>query len=172
MRTEKLDVIPSEYRELLREYCSALQKHFGERLASVCIFGSVASGKATPESDIDALVVVDGLSLDVGSRIKETSDLHAQLRRTEGYKHLRKLRRSALISEILLTPSEIERHPPILLDLIDEGVILYDRGDILERALDSLRRRLEELGARKVKTKKGHYWVLKPDIKPGEVAEI
>ncbi|WXG39710.1 MAG: hypothetical protein WED07_02570 [Candidatus Freyarchaeum deiterrae] len=84
----------------------------------------------------------------------------------------KKLGRNCLISDIFLTPQEVEKHPPILLDMIDDGVLLYDRDSFLENALKKLSERLRELGARRVKTEKGHYWILKPDAKPSEVVKI
>lgn len=161
-----------EYRGLLEEYVSYFFNHFRDRLRSVCLFGSVARGETTPESDIDVLVVAKGLPQDLGSRFRETNWIHMKLKETESYRLLRALGRNCLISDILLTPEEVEKHPPILLDMVDDGIILYDRDDFLKNVLRSLSERLKELGARKVKTEKGYYWILKPDAKPSEVIEI
>ncbi len=161
-----------EYRGLLEEYVSYLLNHFGDRLRSVCLFGSVARGEATPESDIDVLVVAEGFPQDLGSRFKETNWIHMKLRETESYRSLRALGRNCLISDLLLTPEEGEKHPPILLDMVDDGIILYDRDNFLKNVLERLSERLKELGAKKIKTEKGHYWILKPDAKPTEVVEI
>ena len=41
--------------------CRALlAQHYGPRLKKVILFGSAARGEATPESDIDLLVVLEG----------------------------------------------------------------------------------------------------------------
>nr|MDO8082797.1 nucleotidyltransferase domain-containing protein [Candidatus Freyarchaeota archaeon] len=167
-----VDRVPAEYRGLLEDYVSHILLHFGDRLRSVCLFGSVARGEATPESDIDVLVIAEGLPWDVGLRVKETTWIYTKLKETESYRSLRALGRNCLISDILLTPEEAEKHPPILLDMIDDGIILYDKDDFLKNIFNKLSERLKELGARKVKTEKGHYWILKPDIKPSEVVEI
>lgn len=42
----------------------------------------------------------------------------------------------------------------------------------LRGVLEDLKRRLEELGAKRVWVGDKWYWVLKPDIKFGEVVEI
>ena len=76
------------------------------------------------------------------------------------------------MSEIFLSRDEVKSHPPILLDLTDDGLIVYDKDDFLKSVLDEIGRRLRELGAQKVKAKKGYYWILKPDAKPSEVVEI
>jgi len=164
--------LQEEYRGLADEYARLTKEFFGERLVSVCFFGSVVRGDATPESDIDVLVVADRLPPDFGFRVREASPIHERLRKSEAYRTLRAQGRSAFISPLFLSPGEVKAHPPILLDLTDEGVIVYDRDGFLEGILEDIRRRLKELGSKKVKAKKGHYWILKPDAKPGEVIEI
>jgi predicted nucleotidyltransferase len=149
-----------------------VKEHFGARLRSICVFGSVAKGIATHESDVDVLVVADDMPSCAGLRTEETISIHESLREKKSYRALRALGHCAFVSNIFLTPSEIEKHPPILLDLVDEGAILYDEDGFLARELEKVKRRLGELGAKKVITKKGHFWILKPDAKPGEVVEI
>lgn len=164
--------IPREYQELIDEYCLAIKKHFDKALVSICAFGSVARGEASPQSDIDVLVVAEGLPECIIARAEETAHIHRLIKQTPAYHSLRALGRSGLVSSIFLTKSEVKSHPPILLDMLDDGIILYDRDSFLWDILNEIKDKLKELGAKKVVTKKGHYWVLKPDIKPGEVVRI
>jgi predicted nucleotidyltransferase len=46
----------------LERFCGALRARFGERLRETTLFGSYARGAAYEESDVDVLVVVDGLT--------------------------------------------------------------------------------------------------------------
>jgi len=155
---------------LIHSYVAGLISKLGDRLISVCVFGSVARGEAR-EGSVDVLVVAEWSREDMGSRLRETEEARRLVRR--GEIHPGPTRRVAgTISEIDLTPQEVSRHPPILLDLVDEGVIVFDRNHFLENVLRELRERLRLLGAKRVEAKKGHYWVLKPDLKPGEVVEI
>lgn len=98
------DRIPPEYRDLLKEYCLAMKRHFGGNLVSISVFGSLARGKATPSSDIDVIVVAENLQQDVGVRTQSTNYMHEFLKRTDASAALRKLGRSTLISDIFLTP--------------------------------------------------------------------
>lgn len=55
--------------------CRALlAQHYGPRLKKVILYGSVARGEATPESDIDLLVVLDD-PVDVVAEVRVLTDL-------------------------------------------------------------------------------------------------
>jgi hypothetical protein len=161
-----------EYVGLIEKYCSLIKNHFRDRLISICLFGSVARGEANQGSDIDILIVADDLPIDIGMRIKETNYVHENLKKSEAYISLRKSGVSGLVSDIFFTPEEIEGHPPILLDMVEDGIIWYDKGDFLRKVLLSVKENLKKLEAKKVTTEKGYYWILKPDIKPGEIVRI
>ncbi len=73
---------------------------------------------------------------------------------------------------VFMTEHELWERPLILLDVLDHGHIIYDTG-ILQHRLTALKKRLSELGSKKVVLKNGRwYWDLKPDWKPGEVFEL
>lgn len=63
--------MPPHLRPVLRELDAALRSVFGPRLRDVRLFGSYARGEATEDSDVDVLVLVDGL---VQSEIAVVSD--------------------------------------------------------------------------------------------------
>ncbi|GAB4108464.1 MAG: hypothetical protein Kow001_05830 [Acidobacteriota bacterium] len=58
------------------------------------------------------------------------------------------------------------------MDMLDDAKLLVDRGGFFRRRLARLRRRLEELGARKIRMGDRWYWDLKPDYQPGEIFEL
>lgn len=149
-----------------------MKRHFAENLVSICIFGSLARGKAAPSSDIDVMVVAENLPQDVGERTRSTNYIHEMLKKTDASAALRNLGRSTLISDIFLTPQEVEKHPPILIDMVEDAMIIYDRMDFLRDVLKRLGEKLKKMGARKVVTEKGYFWILKPNAKPSEVIEI
>jgi len=156
---------------LLDKYVEKLKAFFADKLKAVAIFGSLARGKAIfPGSDIDVLIVIKGMeNLSFGERIKLTMRVEKELEKTSNFKEVFVWPPS--IQEIILTPEELKAHPPILLDLTTDAVILYDAG-ILSDELEKLRGRLKDLGAKKIRTGDSWFWILKPDLKLGEEVEL
>lgn len=165
-------MLQTEYQELADEYTRAIREFFADRLISIAFFGSVARGTAGPESDIDVLVIAEGLPMDVGLRFRETMPVHEKVRKSSAYRVLRLKGKVAFVSDLFLTPEETMTHPPILLDVSDDAFLAYDKNGFLDGVLEDIRKRLKELNARKVKASKGYYWILKPDAKSSEVVEI
>ncbi|HKY39124.1 MAG TPA: nucleotidyltransferase domain-containing protein [Polyangiaceae bacterium] len=59
--------LPVSLRPALAEYANRLRRLFGDRLSDVRLFGSFARGEANEDSDVDVLVLVDGLTdLEIG----------------------------------------------------------------------------------------------------------
>jgi len=67
-----------EINELLGRLRRGLEQLYGERLAGVYLFGSFARGEATPESDVDILIVLDEVT-DYGGEIERTGHLISDL---------------------------------------------------------------------------------------------
>lgn len=68
----------TEIQELLVKLRRGLELLYGEHLAGFYLIGSHARGEATPESDIDVLIVLDEIT-DYGQEIEHTGHLVAEL---------------------------------------------------------------------------------------------
>ncbi|MFQ6095245.1 MAG: nucleotidyltransferase domain-containing protein [Candidatus Bathyarchaeia archaeon] len=167
-------LIKDEKRKaLIEETLHLLLEYFGEDLYSVVVFGSVARGESTPESDIDLIVVCKSFPESLSERMEQLSRILIQLDGTEASKRLRKKGINTWIQFHPLNLEEARMHRPIYLDTIEDGIIIFDRDGFIKRVLSSLGKRLGELGARRIFLKDGSwYWDLKPDMKKGEVVEI
>lgn len=158
------------YRAFLDELVERLKAAFGEHgLLACCLFGSVARGEARPDSDMDLLIVHrDGYEDPLGTFLMT-------LREVQGAEAWRQLVASGYRPDpypVLLSERDLWERPLILLDPMDHGIIVWDTG-ILAKRLAALRRRLDELGAKKVALPDGGwYWDLKPDWRPGEVITL
>jgi len=136
-------------RELAETFIIEARKTLQKRLVSACLFGSTARGNAEQSSDIDILLIAEDLPEGLISRNRTMKNVQEKVRRSPPARALRKMGQSTLVSPIIFIPEEASKHPPIMLDIIDDGIILHDRDKFLERILNDLRNRLKELGAEK-----------------------
>lgn len=78
-----------------------------------------------------------------------------------------------MLSTIIFTGEEARENRNIFLDMIDASVILYDKNDFFKNRLKEMKKRLLQLGSKKIVLEdKTWYWNLKPDSTPGEVIEL
>lgn len=158
------------YDELVDAARDACQRHYGPRLVSVAVFGSVGRGTPGPDSDVDLLVVAEQLPR---GRLARSDDFVGVERAVEP--RLTSAHSYGLhptLSPIFKTPEEVAAGSPLFLDMLDDARILYDRNGFLQRAFDEFAARLSRLGAKRIWRENSWYWDLKPDYKPGDVFEI
>jgi len=150
-------------KDLLLVEC---QQFYGERLVSVVIFGSIARGTYSPESDLDVLIVAEALPPGRMKRIEEF--LNVEKRLEPFLASLKKDNLYTEISPVFKTPQEAMKGSLLFLDMVEDAVVLFDRDRFFGLLLERLRQRLKALGARRVWRGDVWHWVLKPDYKPGE----
>ena len=138
---------------------SLCRETYGDRLVSLAVFGSRGRGTARPDSDVDILLIVKELSQWRMKRVEEFSPIETALA-------------DVILSPILKTPDEIKNGSPLLLDMVEDAVILYDREDLLKNTLDVLRGNLTRLGAKRIWRGDNWFWDLKPDYQRGEIFEV
>lgn len=158
------------YGKLLDRLAAELQRQYGPRLVAVAVFGSVGRGTPRDDSDVDLLVVARDLPAGRFPRVAEFEPVEERLDAV-----LRSVRSDStpvMLSPVFKTPAEVERGSPLFLDMVDDARILYDPESFLRCSLDRLRDRLRELGSRRVWVGNAWYWVLKPDLKPGDVVTL
>lgn len=152
-----LNSAPAPFRTSVKEFCVRALSTFGERLCSVVLFGSVARGDWNENSDLDMLLVIKGLPKNVLERDQKILPL------ARGLPHA--------ITFVSYAPEELAETPPLLLDVAVDGILLYDTGFMREK-INHIRKRLEELGAKRVGERGELTWILKPEVKLGEEVEI
>jgi predicted nucleotidyltransferase len=147
-------------------YSGFLVQSLGDDLISVILYGSVARREATPASDIDLMIIAD--SLPKGQFARKTHLAGADPRIEPELQALRQGGMQSSLSRIVRTPEEAQILVPLYLDLVEDAALLIDRDRFFQKILDCLKKRLKELGARRLTAGRIRYWDLKPDIKPGE----
>ena len=107
------------------------------------LFGSMARGTATASSDVDLLVVCQGINVKRHRRGAEVAELKQHLP-------------GVPLDMLLLTPQEVEanfrNHNPLFLDMAAEGVVLIDDHAWLERLIEETREYVRRRGIKKTDT--------------------
>ena len=76
------------------------------------------------------------------------------------------------LSPIIKTPQELMQGSPLLWDMTEDVIIVFDRNDFLKQLLDDVKQRLRLLGAVRVRRANAWYWILKKDFVPDEIFEV
>ncbi len=118
-----------ELRELLEEIKEKAVEHYGERLVSLVVFGSVAGGRATPEPDVDLLIVLKEKPKSSYRTYMDFYDnVESKLKSLESLK--------IRISPIFLKETSLKENLPWLWDT--EFIILYDKDGFFQEFLKKL----------------------------------
>ena len=163
-------MLKARFRELQDRLLKEIISFYGSRLVSVVVFGSVARQTCRNDSDVDVLIIAEGLPTGRMKRVEEFSVIEERLE--PFLKSLRDEGIDTCISPVFKTPEEAEKKSPLFLDMVEDAVILFDREDFFFNILEKLRNRLRELGAKRRWMANAWYWDLKPDYRPGEVIEL
>jgi predicted nucleotidyltransferase len=162
--------LTGRYDEILRHLLAALQEHYGVRLVSVAVFGSVGRGTQREDSDIDFLIVARDLPRGRTARVAEFVPMERRLAAWLAPPRADLL--PVALSPVFKTPEEVEAGSPLFLDLVEDARLLHDAGGFLAAYLERLRQRLVALGSRRIRRGNTWHWVLKPDLKPGEIITL
>jgi len=163
-------MIQELFKNLSEIILSRIQSFYGDRLVSVVLFGSVARETQSFESDIDMVIVANGLPNGRMKRIREFEAVEKEI--ASSLMNLKKEGIHTEISAIIKTPEEVKIGSPLFLDMVEDAKILFDKDAFFSTRLAQLKEHLKSLGARRVWRGNAWYWILKPDFKPGEVFEL
>ena len=156
-------MIPLAIARDLTCFLHLLQSRWGDSLVSVVLFGSWTRGNARAESDIDLLVISTHFPRSRLDRHRELFEISQAVSRDF----------ATQVSIIPLTPEEAKVTKPFYLGMLTAHVILHDHDMFFTGLLARLQQRLTALGAeRRVDADGYEYWLLKPDLKPGETVEL
>lgn len=156
--------------ELMQEILVRLMETI--RIRALVLFGSWARGEAHETSDLDFIIVSDDFTSYYAGRFDIIRPALTEVRQSSIFNELRNRGYRISFSPIPYHPDDLKETPPTLLDVVEDGVIIHDDGTFATR-LKQVGERLKELGAKRLMTRRGsRYWVLKPDLRPGEVVKI
>lgn len=145
---------------VLRERLSKLEDR---RIKAVLLFGSVARGEARGDSDVDLLVLHEGLGIE--DPVARRRYVYELVWRAVGWEF-----EALTVLEMelgdFLRPKTIT---PLLLDIYWDAVVVLDRTGSLEEFLSRVRRRIAESGLVRRREGRGYCWVLPVPLRRVEI---
>ncbi|MDO4322103.1 MAG: nucleotidyltransferase domain-containing protein [Lachnospiraceae bacterium] len=105
-------------KTMLQELVDMLEQVYGDKLKAVILYGSVARGEATSESDVDIMLLIDGDNQELRLFEDKLSDISTDL----------SIKYSKVLSIIDISYQEYIRWIEILpfyRNVSEEGVVLY-----------------------------------------------
>lgn len=111
-------IMDENIKIMLAELAESLQKIYGDKLRTVVLYGSVARGTQTDDSDIDIMVLIDGNSDELRQYDEKLSEISTDF----SLKYLK------VLSVIDVSYREYEDWrdlSPFYRNVAEEGVILY-----------------------------------------------
>lgn len=159
------------YKPLLAKLTELIKDNYEDRLISLVLYGSVARGTAKKDSDIDLILVVENLSYT--EAMNKFLLVEDRLKEKEEFLSVTAAGCSPEVKPIIFSREEASESRYIFLDVVNDGIILYDKSDFFKERLERLRKRLKELESKRIFCEDGSwYWILAPDLRFGETFEI
>jgi len=134
--------------DILRERLSTLPHY----VRGVILFGSVARDEAAERSDIDLLVLHEGLYADI---VERRRIVYEEV--SEALQGIFPITVIDMELELFLNPKTITS---LLLNIYYDGVVVLDRTGKLQEFMESVRRRIEESGLVRRRDGRSYYWIL------------
>ena len=152
------NVKDDDKRGFLRGLYYRLRDTFRDRFITLAVFGSVGRGDDDKYSDLDILIIID------------FDDISYARERVIEIIHSLKIENQYLfdIDLYLLDTRGAKRFRMIYLDMTSDTIIIHDRDNTFRGILSRVVEKLRELGSIKIVEGDSWYWILKPDIRPGE----
>ncbi len=159
------------YKSLLDKLLQLVKDSYKGKLISLVLYGSVARGTAKKGSDIDIILIVENLSYT--EAMNKFLLVEDRLKASEEFLFVIKAGCSPELKPIIFSRKEASESRYIFLDVLYEGIILYDKNDFFKNRLEKLRKRLKKLESKRIFREDGSwYWILAPDLRFGEVFKI
>lgn len=169
---ENLDNIPVIFRDYLFNFVNILKKNLEDNLLSVLLFGSVARGKWTIESNVDLFVIVSNAYSGEIQLSQKIIDLIIEFEQRYNVKDSEGKDISHSIQVISLLLKELDIFRTIFYDIAVDGKLIYDRNQIGAKFIKKIKDRIEEKGLKRIFNSDNDFYWKRRNIKFGEIIEL
>ncbi|MHA1264044.1 MAG: nucleotidyltransferase domain-containing protein [Candidatus Helarchaeota archaeon] len=169
---ENFDFIPYYFRDFIYDFITILKHHLRKNLLSVILFGSVARGKWTSESDIDLFLIIS-------NNVKNKTILHQELTSLildfyESYAS-RNIIGKKQFHSIQLIPAfldDLNTFRTLFYDIAMDGIIILDNENIGKEFMEKIKLKMRMKGLKRIYISDEDFYWKRDRIEFGELIEL
>jgi predicted nucleotidyltransferase len=169
---ENLEQLPIIFRNYLLSFLSVLKIKFGNSLLSIVVFGSVARGKWSNNSDIDLLLIFSENYLDKRKLNEILTDIKIKFYEKNNIKNKDGINLYIPIQEITLLYKDLNNFRTLYYDIAMDGVILFDKNDTAQKFITNIKKRIKENNVKRIYISDNNFYWKRGKIKFGEIIEL
>lgn len=169
---ENLEQLPIIFRNYLLSFLSVLKIKFGNNLLSLVVFGSVARGKWSNNSDIDILLIFSENYLDKRKLSEILADIKIKFYEKNEIKNKDGINLYTPIQEIALFLKDLDNFRTLYYDIAMDGIILFDKNDTTQEFITKIKKRIKENNIKRIYINDNNFYWKRGKIKFGEIIEL
>lgn len=169
---ENYDRVPYIFRNYLNSYVTLLREKFNNNFISTILYGSVARGKWTNESDIDLLLIFSD-EISNKSRLNKTlTNITITFEKTLLLKDGNNRIIYCSLQEYPILLNELSNFRTLFYDLAMDGIILYDRDNIGSNFIERIKKRIVDKNIERVFISDKNFYWKRDNVQFGQVIEL
>lgn len=166
---ENFDRVPYLFRDYLYNFTNLLKLNFKEDLLSIILFGSIARGKWTYESDIDIFIL---FSNKISNYSKKLTEMIFDYEESTELINEKGKKLYCSIQDLPLQLRDLDNFRTLFYDIVMDGIILFDRNQIGFQFFKIIKKKIYEKGLKRVYINETDFYWERKEIKFGEIVEL
>ena len=169
---ENYDRIPYIFQNYLYSYISLLKERFNNKIISVILYGSVARGKWSYESDIDLLLIFSNEISDISELNKTLTNITVGLEKKLVLKDGNNNPIYCSLQEYPILLKELNNFRTLFYDIAMDGIILFDRSNIGFNFIRKMKQRIIDKKIKRIFISDKNFYWKRNDVQFGEEIEL
>ena len=169
---ENYDSVPYLFRDYLYNFITTLKNAFEEKLLSAILFGSVARGKWTSNSDLDIFLIFSDDAPEKTHLSQRLAEVKLAFYKTHELKNQEGKTLYHPFQLLHHSVNELETFRTLFYDIVSDGILMIDRNGTGANFIKRIKQRIKRVGLKRIfNGNDNYYWQHEP-IKFGETIEL
>lgn len=169
---ENFDRVPYLFRDYLYDFVDLLKLKFKDELLSIILFGSIARGKWTYESDIDIFILFSNKNSKNLNYTQKLTEMIFDYEKSTDLINEKGKKLYCSIQDLSLQLKDLDNFRTLFYDIVMDGIILFDRNQIGFQFFEIIKKKISEKGLKRVYINEADFYWERKEIKFGEIIEL